>query len=196
MLAELNIIGIIIAIVVAIIASIVKKKQGNGEEEWELPPELKPKRDRPQPPPAASRWEEELRRVLEQQRPAPPPIAPPAPPPLIVRHQPPPVAQIEEYQPSDEGPTYQESASARLHTLSEANQRHAHAASLFERTQEQLHELHTATHRATGPATVKHLQHSAEVQALLQSLRQPQGARTAILASVILGPPRALEAQP
>jgi hypothetical protein len=104
------------------------------------------------------------------------------------------VAQIEEYQhSSDEGPTYQESAAARLHTLSEANQRHAHAASLFERTQTQLHELHGPTHRATAPATVKHLEHTPEVRELLKMLRHPQGVRSAILASVVLGPPRALE---
>jgi hypothetical protein len=186
MLAELNIVGIIIAIVVAIIASLVKKKQ--PDDEWELPPELKPRREPPpqtSQPPKVSRWEEELRRVLQQQQPAPPPIVRPAiPPPLV---------QVQEYQPSPDEGFSEEPVVPRLHTFTEAAESHAHAASLLQRTQEQLHQLHSSTHRAARPATVHHVEVAPEIRALVNSLRQPQTARAAILASVILGPPRAFE---
>lgn len=181
MLAELNIIGIIIAVVVAIVASLLKKKQ--PEEEWELPPELKPRRDQPQQPPKVSRWEEELRRVLED-RPAPPPI---------VRHEPPPIPQMEEYQSSSDEGAQEEPAVPRLHALTESAEHHAHAASLWQRTQDQLHQLHGPTHRALPPASVRHVALAPELRELLGSLHHPKGARAALLASVILGPPRAFE---
>jgi hypothetical protein len=186
MLAELNIVGIIIAIVVAIIASLVKKKQ--PDDEWELPPELKPRREPPpqsSPPPKVSRWEEELRRVLQQQQPAPPPIVRPA--------VPPPLVQVQEYQTSPDEGFSEEPVAPRLHTFSEATHHYAHASSLLERTQEQLHQLHSTTHRAAAPASVHHVEVAPEVRELLKTLRQPQGVRSAIIASVILGPPRALE---
>jgi hypothetical protein len=185
MLAELNIVGIIIAIVVAIIASLVKKKQ--PDDEWELPPELKPRREPPpqtSQPPKVSRWEEELRRVLQQQ---------PAPPPIVRPAVPPPLVQVQEYQPSPDEGLSEEPAVPRLHTFSEATDNYAHASSLLERTQEQLHQLHSTTHRAAAPASVHHVEVAPEVRELLKTLRQPQGARAAILASVILGPPRAFE---
>lgn len=188
MLAELNIVGIIIAIVVAIIASLVKKKE--EPEEFELPPELKPKRERRPAPPKVSRWEEELRRALGEQ--APPPIVREVPPPVIYQ-QPPPLVPQEEYQRSPyEGPQ-DEPAMPRLHTFTETAENYTRAASLLERTQEHLHQLHGATHRAAAPATVQHAQLAPEVRALVDSLRQPGTARAAILASIVLGPPRALE---
>ncbi len=195
MLAELNnnVIGIIVAIIVTIVASLVKKKQ--PDEEWELPPELKPRRDQPphqSQPPKVSRWEEELRRVLQEQ-PAPPPIVRPVAPPPLVYQQPPPLAQREEYQSSPDEGAQEEPAVPRLHTLTEAAQSYAHAASLSQRTQEQLHQLHSSTHRAARPATVHHVEVAPDIRALVNSLRHPHTARTAILASIILGPPRAFE---
>jgi hypothetical protein len=188
MLAELNnnVIGIIVAIIVTIIASLVKKKQ--PDEEWELPPELKPRRDQPPQspqPPKVSRWEEELRRVLQEQ-PAPPPIVRPAVPPPLIH-------QMEEYQPSPDEGFSEEPVVPRRAALTEAAESHAHAATLLQRTQEQLHQLHSSTHRAARPATVHHVEVAPEIRALVNSLRQPQTARAAILASVILGPPRAFE---
>jgi hypothetical protein len=185
MLAELNIVGIIIAIVVAIIASLVKKKQ--PDEEWELPPELKPRREPPPQspqPPKVSRWEEELRRVLQEQ---------PAPPPIVRPAVPPPLVQMEEYQTSSDEGAQEQPAVPRLHTFTEASENYTHAASLLERTQEQLHQLHSSTHRAAAPASVHHVEVAPDIRALVNSLRHPHTARTAILASIILGPPRAFE---
>jgi hypothetical protein len=187
MLAELNnnVIGIIVAIIVTIIASLVKKKQ--PDEEWELPPELKPRRDQPPQspqPPKVSRWEEELRRVLQEQ---------PAPPPIVRPALPPPLVQMQEYQPSPDEGFSEEPVVPRRHVLTEAAESHAHAATLLQRTQEQLHQLHSSTHRAAAPASVHHVEPAPEIRALVNSLRHPHTARTAILASIILGPPRAFE---
>src|SRR5436190_21640363 len=63
-----SLIGLIIFVAIAVISSLFKKKQ---DEPFELPPELKPRGDKPKPP--VRSWEEELRRVLEQS-PAPRPI--------------------------------------------------------------------------------------------------------------------------
>lgn len=59
MLAEISgLIWLIVFVVIAIVSSFFKKK-GEGEDEWELPPELKPRRDDSSPVarPASSRWE-------------------------------------------------------------------------------------------------------------------------------------------
>lgn len=190
MLAELNVIGIIIAIVVTIVASLVKKKQ--PADEWELPPELKPRRDHPPQspqPPKVSRWEEELRRVL-QEHPAQPPVVRPVPPPM------PPVPEFQpEYEPhlQVELPTPQpqiEHAFQPLAGLTEATQRYASATALEQRVQQHMQTV--TTHRVAA-TSVKHTDVAPEIRALVQSLRHPQTARTAILASIILGPPRALE---
>ena len=187
MLAELNVIGIIIAIVVTIVASLVKKKQ--PADEWELPPELKPRRDQPPQPPKVSRWEEELRRVLQES-----PAAPP-----IVRPVPPPIRPVPEYQPEYEPhlqvelPTPQpriEHAFQPLAGLTEATQRYDAATALEQRVQQHMQTV--TTHRV-GATAVKHADVAPEIRALVQSLRQPQTARSAILAAIILGPPRALE---
>ncbi len=186
--AELSTIGIVIAVIVAIVASFLKRRQEN--EEWELPPELKPKREQPQAPPAAARsWEEELRRVLEE-RPAPPPIMrhEPSPPP-------PPLPEPEEYETPIEAvlptrrphiePVFDSYAGVTgpTHHVSDA-------AAIERRVQERFH--HATTHRVAA-ASVHHAELAPEIREVLTSVHTFKGARAAILASVILGPPRAFE---
>jgi hypothetical protein len=187
MLAEINVIGIIIAIVVTIVASLVKKKQ--PADEWELPPELKPRRDAAPQPPKVSRWEEELRRVLQEQSPQPP----------IVRQVPPPIPPVQEYQPEYEPhmqvelPTPQpqiEHAFQPLAGLTEATQRYTAATALEQRVQQHMQTV--TTHRVLA-TSVQHKMLAPELREVMNSLHQPKGVRAAILASVILGPPRAFE---
>jgi hypothetical protein len=194
-LAELSIIGIIIAVVVAIVAAFLKRKQ--PEEEWDLPPELKPRRDQPPPQPAARSWEEELRRVL-QDRPAPPPIVQPVPPPIPRPVMPrPAIPQAMEYDPEPHlqvelrvPPPQIEHTFQPFAGLTEATQRYAQAASIEQRVQQRM--KHVTTHRA-GTTSVQHTAMAPELLALVASLHNHKGARAAILASVILGPPRAFE---
>ena len=81
MLADISgLIGLIVFVVIAIVSAVLKRK----EEPFEIPPELRPRRDSPpQQRPAAPRtWEQELRELLEQ-RPAPPPVVWQAPAPVL-----------------------------------------------------------------------------------------------------------------
>lgn len=194
---------IVLAILIAfaIISSFFKKK-AESEESWELPPELKPRRD--ELPPVArpiSRWEEELRRTLEQ-RPVPA-----APPPII--HQLPPREVQPVYRHVHEDPTAQEQPHIEvalpvpqpriapvfhpLTGLKEAAQHYVHAANLQERVQQHLHEVTTHRVAATAVTSVIHPKVAPQFRELVDSFRAPGGAKAAIVASIIFGPPRGFE---
>ena len=188
-----GLIGLIIFAVIAIISSLLKKKQ---EEPFELPPELKPRGDRPQPPRRS--WEEELRRVLEQS-PEPPPIVQhvPAPPPPARLPPPPPRPVIEHGW--DEGgievtlPTPQPHITPTFHPpvgLVESDSRYAGAARLQERVAEHMADV---TRHRVGTTLVQRAAASLEATDAAQIVRTHRGVRTALIASIILGPPRGLE---
>ena len=196
MLAEISgLIWLIVFVIIAIVSSFFKKK-AESEDEWELPPELKPRRDElpPVQRPAASRWEEELRRTLQQH---PPPAAPPP----IIQHLPP-----REFRPTYVDPPVEaephlevilpvpqpriEHVFQPLHGLTESTQRYAEATSLERRVQKHLH--HEAGHRV-GTTSVQHAELAPEIRGLVNSFKTAKGARAAILASIILGPPRAFD---
>jgi hypothetical protein len=191
--AEISVIGIVIAVIVAAISMLFKKKE---EEPFELPPELKPRRDKPPQPPRAGNWEDELRRVLEQ-RPAPPPIVREVPPPIYRPAAPPPPLpnEMEEGieinlpvpQPQIE-PTFQPLAG-----LSESTQRYAAASSLQQRVQQHLHDVTTHRVGSTMTSTATQPGVAPQFRELVDAFRTPGGARSAIIASVIFGPPRGLE---
>lgn len=200
MLAEISsLIWLIVFVVIAIVSSFFKKKSEH-EEEWELPPELKPRRDElPPAPRPVSRWEEELRRTLQQHP------APAAPPPVI--HHPPPREIRPVYRHVHEDPTAEEEPHLEvvlptpppftehvfqpLHGLRESTQRYAQAATLEERVQKHMQ---SATGHRSGTASVHHAELTPEIRDLVNSFKTPKGARAAILASIILGPPRAFDA--
>lgn len=177
-------------IVIAVVASLLKKKQELGE--W--PGESGPRRE-PPPRPKASNWEEELRRVLGEEL-MPPIVRPPPPLRPVVRPVPPPIPVAESA--SDAGhlqvdltvpePNV-EPVFTPLHGLAEAQQRYEAASNLQARVQHHMadvirhSECTTQAHRAAPPA---------ETLAAARSLRTPAGARSAIIASIVLGPPRAL----
>jgi hypothetical protein len=195
MLAGISgLIGLIIFIVIAIVSSLLKRK----EETFELPPELKPRRDKPpqQQPTAARSWEEELRHLLEG-RAAPPPIAPRAPPPVA------PVARmVPAYAPAPEveEPHIQVSLRtphARIEPtfksfggLTESGSRYSDASHLQERVTQHLAD---ATRHRVGTTSVLRREPSADARELVGTLRDPRNIRRAMLASIILGPPRAFE---
>lgn len=183
MLAELNLIGIIVAIIIAIAASILKRKQ--PDEEWDLPEELKPKRPAAPPRPKMGNWEEELRRVLSEQ-----PTAPP-----VIRGEPPPLPAPREvvYQPryEEEGqPSFPERALHHFAGLPPHVERQSEAATIAQRVQEHLH--HVSTERP-ALVLVRKKRLAPDIQKIVHGMSTPTGARAAIIASVILGPPRALE---
>ena len=186
--------GLVVFIFIAIIASLLKKK----EDREETPPAWRPPGQPPTPPPARS-WEEELRRVLEgtvlQQ---PPPVSVPPPPPRpVVRRVPPPIPVFEP--DSDDGgiqvslsvpqpniePSFQQ-----LPGLIESPARYAGAAQLQQRV---AHHMADVTRHRVGTTVAHRAEVPAETLAAARSLRTRNGARAAIIASIILGPPRALE---
>ncbi|HTD68502.1 MAG TPA: hypothetical protein VK846_18425 [Candidatus Limnocylindria bacterium] len=190
--AEISIIGIIIVVVVWVLSWLFKKKE---ESQFELPPELKSQREKASPPPAARSWEEELRRILED-RPAPappPPLVREVSPPPRVYTPPPPPLEVDEPHIQVTFPTLQpriERTFQPLQGLTEAAHRYGQALSLEERVSR--HMGNVTTHRV-GTTSVLRRELSPGVRDVLQGLRTPSGVRSAVIAQVILGPPRALE---
>jgi hypothetical protein len=191
--AGFSILGIIIVVVVWALSALFKRKE---EDQTELPPELKgpPRSRNPSQPPVAKSWEEELRRVLGQPTAAPPPIVRevtrptptvhrprvPSPPPIEPHIQvtlPPPRPRIE--------PMFQ-----HLPGLTEATQRYDQAMTLEQRVTKHMGEV---TSRPVGTTSVVRREIAPEVFQAISAVRTGQGARAAVLASIILGPPRALE---
>lgn len=203
-----KLIFLVAVVVISLLHSWWQKRRGEGEAEadsgspaWPTPsprrPPVPPRQapaNRPQPPPAAS-WEDELRRLLqgeEPARPAAPPVViqtapPPLPKPVVVRPAPVPRMVSESRSDVDmdtglsrHGPSMQESAQAFLHG--------GMPAADVARHMQQAHP-HLATHQ-----TVSLKKHSSpEIRQAVSLVRDRQSQRAAILAGIILGPPKAME---
>ncbi|HEY0550691.1 MAG TPA: hypothetical protein VGF13_13890 [Verrucomicrobiae bacterium] len=194
-----SLIWLAVFIVIAVVSSFFKKKS-ESEDEWELPSELKPRRDElpPLQRPVASRWEEELRRTLQQHP------APAAPPPIVQQLPPrevrPVYRHVHEDPAAEEEPHIQvalpvpqpftEHIFQPLPGLTESTQRYAQASTLEERVQKHMQSV---SGQRVGTTSVHHTELPPEVRALVDSFRNPRGVRSAILASIILGPPRAFD---
>ena len=162
-------------------------------------------------------WEEELRRLLEGDA----PVAPPPPPPVfVVEKKPPALAPpparvrpvVEQLPPAPIRPlvTLTESASAyqRAEQLDKRVETHmgrvasmAEAASAFQKASGLDVAVADRMSKVTGQhvaqaAVVKHKTDSPEVAQVVSLFRNPRTARQAIIASFIIGPPKALEEQP
>lgn len=189
-----NIVGLLIFAVIAVVSALLKKKEKAEEETFELPPELKPRRDRPTPPPSRS-WEEELRHLLED-RPVPPPIVQHIPPPAPRIPTPPRPVVAQQW---EEGHGESDLSLPHPHLggtfqpipgLRESQERYGHASHLQERVAEHMGE--SLRHRV-GTTSVHRALATIEAVDVAQMVRTRRGLRTAMIASIILGPPRALE---
>ena len=141
----------------------------------------------PAPTPAA-RWEEELRRLLEGESPKPPPpvvtLPPPLPPkpprksvtprPVLI-----PDAEMETGLPV-RMPTLEKSAQAFLR----ASQLESKVAEHMQRVSEQV-----TTHKKIEVRRGV----SPEIRQAIGLVRQRQSQRAAIIAGIVLGPPKAME---
>jgi hypothetical protein len=163
----------------------------------------------PQPQPATSSWEEELRRLLQGDRPTPPspqPIPPPVPPsPPHPRPSPPPVpasprpvaaSPYDTRRPVPKPPAAPSAPlphfrPAALDRSAAAYQRASHLAESVAGRMREV-ERRTQIHEP-GAARVRRKPVSREINAARSLLQSPQAARQAVIASVILGPPRGLE---
>ena len=206
---EFKLLILIVFVIISALSSWLKKKQGGEQEEGEpTSPTRRPRSASAPPPPAPPAgkpvsWEEELRRLLQGEipgtqpappppiviqqprHPAPPPIAESAPPPL--RHVHKSVFDvIEERSPMDVD--VQPSFHA-LPALTESVQAYQQASHLDQEVERHLREV---TQRPIGLTTVHRKGVTPEASAALALVRNPKSMRTAILASIIIGPPRAL----
>jgi hypothetical protein len=197
-----NWIILLIFAAVSMVVSWLQKRQRQGQDEEETPsappnrrpdtvPSPAPPPGRPAPKPLS--WEEELRRLLEGQT-AEPPSAPPPPPPIPTQARrpavPPPMPAPE---PKVRSHAYEHSpvevAFTPLQGLTESTQAIDEAVTLEERVR--LH-LRQVTQKPVGTTQVRHLPASANAAQLHALIRDPKSVRTAVLASIVLGPPRAL----
>ena len=201
---EIKLILVVGFLIASAISQWMKKRKG-AEEGQDTPAPLPHPRRVGGPPPVHQpetkpvSWEEELRRLLQgepaEPAPAPPPIVVHetrrVPPPILPRPEPAPrhrsVFEVED-QPSpmdvDVQPKFQP-----LPELTESVQAYQQASQLDRKVEAHLREV---TQRPVGSTSVQHQGTTPEARAALALLRNPQSARTAILASLILGPPRAL----
>jgi len=220
-LAAVDSIWVILAIAIgsAIFNWLQKRSEALKDQESQPPPDSSRPRSTPTRPPPASRqakpasWEEELRRLLEGESPSAPP------PPVIVFEERPPAPAIEP--PAKARPVVEQPPSAPVRpliTLAESSAAYQRAGELDRKVEAQLErvgsmaEAASALQKASGldvavaermskvtgqlvaqAASVQHKAVSADVAQVVPLFRNPRSARQAVLASLILGPPKALD---
>lgn len=215
-----SLIAFVVIMAISGIASWLKQRKGGppqpwgDEEEGDTPPL---RRTGPPPQPAEPEpvfdLERELRRMLGQEpeaQPPPPPVAQPdtpAPVPPLVVVSPassrsgmpprpgsgPPVLGPRSDRDLDalDAPTFE------LAPMTESAAARARAGAVDDAALARIEAARQRTEHALGTAARPDARRmSPEVAALLASLRQPATARQAVLAAVVLGPPKALERSP
>ncbi|MBI5384225.1 MAG: hypothetical protein HZA90_06005 [Verrucomicrobia bacterium] len=197
-----SLIGLVIFLLISVIASWLQKKARSGEEE-NMPAPPPRRRQRPagapapsptQPQPKPISWEEELKRLLGDQLPEAQP-APPPPPVLVESRRPsappPPPPLPQEFSEStytaEKNPV--EVTFRPLPALTESVQAYEQASSLEHKVEARLREV---TRKPVALTHVFHRKVSQEATEAVALVRHPKSLRSAVLASVILGPPRAL----
>jgi hypothetical protein len=216
---DTSLITAIVIIVISALSSWAQQRKQKREEEaewggWgdspaEHPSDQHPSRHSETPPtpttaprPTASNWEEELRRMLGEAPAAPPPRAP-QPPPIVVvqpKPQPPPVPVYTPARPEPE-PVYAEenyeelvTPAPRLGQLSEASIAYERASQLHANVAEQLRQIKLQTQQhSVISARQPQRARSQDAGKVVQMLRNPHTVRQAIIASMVLNPPKALE---
>lgn len=214
-----SLVAFVVIMAISGIASWLKQRKGEpappwGDEEEGSGPPLR----RTAPPPAPAEpepvfdLERELRRMLGQEPASPPApgVEPPTPtpPPVVVspatgRTEPPPrparrspappplPAQTDRDLDSLDAPTFE------LAPMRESAAARARAEAVDDLARARIEAARQRTEQAPGSVTQPHGRKSSpEMAALLASLRQPATARQAILATVVLGTPKALERNP
>jgi hypothetical protein len=207
-----TVIGLLVFFAIAAVSSWLKKRQRGDHETGPAPP---PPR-RPGSKPAG--WEEELRRLLEGDEPTSPPPMPPRPPPVPTVPAPkrvftPPKAVT----PAEE---MERGLAVELPTLTQSAQSYQRASQLEQQVEQFMQRraalsTSAAAFERASQLDVKVSEHlrqvveqtptparvpgrrlwvrSPDAAQAVALLRHPPSLRSALLASVILGPPKALE---
>jgi hypothetical protein len=213
-----KLIFVIAIIIISILHSWWKKKRGEPEDE-ENPWPGYPPRNKPQSPPATQAppkaptqsWEEELRRLLQggaPAQPAPPPVvvqpAPRSTPPLVVVQQsrpaPPPLPRVVAPRPAPAprpaasvgtDPDMDKGLPVQMPSLMQSAQAYLRASQLDTKVAQHLQRVDDLVTKHQKVARKREV--SPVVRQTLALLRDRQSLRAAILASVVLGPPKAME---
>ncbi len=200
---------ILVLVLLSAASGWLKKRTEGQETETRTPPQTPdrtvppPRRSPPgghtaEPRPATRSWEEELRRLLEGE-PAPPPPPPPrpkAPPAAPAQPQPaPPVLRAPRtsppaYSTPSARPEILEVPALQMAELRESSTARQQAQRLKERAAGKLRRAETELARNLARTHVTHRAAlTEEIAAARTWLQNPQAARQAVIASVILGPP-------
>lgn len=160
-------------------------------------------------------WEEELKRLLEGK----PPLdntagTPPPPPPIVRRMEPPPLpepaARESQSTPEEDLPSRESSSpwsdatydslpepTKPLATLEESTQAYQRIAQFHENVAAHMHRVDAQVEKHGHPVVAakpaRRASGSADARAVVGLLRQPAAARQAVIASLILAPPKAME---
>lgn len=206
-----TLITLLIFFLISGISAWLSKKQQAGQEEPQPPPQ--PRRPRPArpvrpgptpaqpqaPPPRQTSWEEELRRLLQgesEEEPAAPPVItapPPRQPPPVTRPTaaPPPLPKRQPAPVLKSDDDMEKGLPVKLTGLKEAAASYLHASQLDKKVEAHMRgiEHRVVTHK-TAPMVKVVAPELIQARALL---RDQRSLRSAIIASVILGPPKAMQ---
>lgn len=193
-----NLVSLIIDLITALFNG------SKNERPADSPPVNRPDPSRPRPQFRSTSWEDELRRLLDGQNPptTTTPRQPPPVPPQLPRANPGvpsarPTAAIRPpaYAPRlspEPVPSAIEVLAGKLAPLAQSQQAYARASQIdktaaaqIERVPGQHVQMTTVVRRAASP----------EVMQVISLFKSAQAARQAVIASVVFGPPRALEEQ-
>jgi hypothetical protein len=196
-----QLIFIAVVVVLSLLHAWWKKKQDAKEQEPDQPGRRPPgpATGHPAPPPSkAASWEEELRRLLqgeEPARPAPPPVIVqqprPAPPPLpraaTTRSAPAPrpvfVEQLD--------PDMERGLPVKMPSLAQSAQAYLRASQLESRVAEHMQRVGQQVTMHSRLESKKET--SPAIRQAVNLVRNRQSQRAAIIAGIILGPPKAME---
>jgi hypothetical protein len=199
-----QLIFLLVVVVLSVLHSWWKKRKGQTEPDSESAPgqpprpQMTPPAGRPSPPPSkAASWEEELRRLLQGEepgRPAPPPVVsqqPRAMPPPLPRSaaRPVPAPQAVVIQQSD--PDMEKGLPVKMPSLEQSAQAYLRASQLESRVAEHMQRVDQLV--TTHQKVESRKQVAPEIRQAIGLVRQRQSQRAAILAGIILGPPKAME---
>ncbi len=200
-----KLIFLVAVVVISMLHSWWQKRKGEGEPEspaWPVPnprrPSVPPRQSpqtRPPQPPAAS-WEDELRRLLQGEEPsrpaAPPVVVQSAPPPPLPRAVAPRPRVVSKPEPTvDLGGEMESSLPVHMPTLEHSAQAFLRASQLESKVAAHMNRVDQQVTMHTGLEVKR--QTSPAVQEALGLVRNRQSQRAAILAGIILGPPKAME---
>ncbi len=176
-----------------------KNSEPSGESRL---PDSEPRRNTPSPESQASprktvNWEEELRKMLDIPAASPPPApprviqkSPPPPPPAPASYRlpTPPVVTRRAPLPKE---IAEEDTALRVPSWGSSNRRYDEASRLGEKTMAHLRDV---TRQPVGSTHIDSFtQRAPEVAQMLALLSTSRGARQAVIALSILGPPKSLD---